>query len=144
MLKPTEIEDEYASTSASVRAMISRFAIVGVSAIAAFTLMAAPPVRAQGSQSWTDAQRLLSSCSEAIGSAGWNSCIDYMEGIKDTLVYLREHNASGIRLPCIPPAITLGQLHDVVVAFIRANPQFYNIGGAPAVYAALVSAFPCQ
>lgn len=121
--------------------MISRFSQLAISCLA---LMVAHSASAQLSQPWLNAQRLVSECSDPTGSMNWNTCIDYLEGVKDTLNYLREHNVSSLRLPCTPPDITLGQLHDVVVAFIRANPQFYHVGGAPAVYAALISAFPCQ
>jgi hypothetical protein len=112
--------------------------------IASLALMLTHPAQAQRAQSWMDAQRLLAECSEPMDSLGYNSCIDYIEGVKDTLNYLREHNGSILRLPCTPPKITLGQIHDVFVRFIQSNPQYYNLDAAPAVYAALISAFPCQ
>jgi hypothetical protein len=113
-------------------------------AIASLALALVQPARAQQTQPWTDAQRLLSDCSGPMDSPRYNSCIDYIEGIKDILNYLSERGAAGVRFPCPPSAITLGQLHDVVVTFIRSNPQYYNIAAAPVVYAALVSAFPCR
>jgi hypothetical protein len=116
-----------------------------VSLVATWSL--GPMVRlalAQQATPWMDAQRLLASCSSPTGSFESNSCGDYVEGVKDILNYLREHRISGVRLPCMPSHVTLGQLQDVTVRFIRNNPQFYHLSAAPAVYAALVSAFPCE
>ena len=106
--------------------------------------MLAQRVGAQNAQPWMDAQRLLSECSRPMDSLSYNSCIDYIEGIKDILNYLNERDAAGVSFLCPPPTITLGQLHDVVVTFIQRNPQYSNVSAAPVVYAALVSAFPCR
>jgi hypothetical protein len=100
--------------------------------------------QAQRVQPWEDAQRLLYECSAAAGSFEEIDCGSYVEGVKDILAYLREHRFEGIPLPCLPTTMTVGQLEAVVSAFIRRNPQLYNAGGAPAVYAALVEAFPCR
>lgn len=80
----------------------------------------------------------------AAGSFEEIDCGSYVEGVKDMLAYLREHRVAGIPLSCLPTTMTVGQLEAVVSAFIRRNPQLYNAGAAPAVYAALVEAFPCR
>ena len=106
-------------------------------------LLVAWPAMAQRPQPWTTAQRLLQDCAEPLGFLRSNSCVDYIEGIKDLLNYLRANDVSSIRLPCTPPNITLGQMRDVILKFLRDNPQYEHINGAPAVYAALIAAFPC-
>ena len=96
---------------------------------------------------WMNAEWLLSECSRPVESSGDKTCVDYIEGIKDTLSYLREdrqdRSATNIELPCLPHAITAGALKAVIVKFIQRNPQYYPMAAAPVVYAALASAFPC-
>jgi hypothetical protein len=117
-----------------------------VLAIAGLVLVLAHPVEveAQHVQPWEDAQRLLYECAAAAGSFEEIDCGSYVEGVKDILAYLREHRVEGIPLPCLPTTMAVGQLEAVISAFIRRNPQLYNAGAAPTVYAALVESFPCR
>jgi hypothetical protein len=71
-------------------------------AIASLALALVQPARAQQTQPWTDAQRLLSDCSGPMDSLGYNSCIDYIEGIKDILNYLSERGAAASAFPVLP------------------------------------------
>jgi hypothetical protein len=109
----------------------------------AIAILAAMAVKRAEAKSWADAQGILSSCAQPMDSPLAATCMDYLEGVKDTLEYFRARNL-GLRFPCSPPDMTLGQLRDVVSVFIRANPQYYHLDGARVVYAALVAAFPCQ
>ena len=96
---------------------------------------------------WMNVEQLLSQCSSPVNSSGEKSCVDYIEGIKDTLSYLREDHqdrvATSIELPCLPHAVTTGALKAVIVTFIQRHQEYYPMAAAPVVYAALASAFPC-
>jgi hypothetical protein len=120
-------------------------------AILVFTEFVPPPlaeaVEAAKVVPWLNAEQLLSECSSPVNSSEDKSCVDYIEGIKDTLSYLREDRqdqvATSIELPCLPHAITAGALKAVIVTFIQRNPQYYSMAAAPVTYAALAAAFPC-
>lgn len=113
-------------------------------AIVTAFLLSAVHGQAQEVRPWASAQQIMEECSSELTSSRALECVNYIEGIKDVLNYVRDHSLIKARLPCTPPRITIGQLRDVVVTFIQNNPQYYHIDGAPAVYAALISAFPCQ
>jgi hypothetical protein len=118
--------------------------VLRLAAIAATFLLFALPGQAQNAKPWASAQRIMEDCSSEPLSSQSLECVNYIEGVKDILNYLRVHSLTNARVPCPPPQITIGQLRDVVVTFIRRNPQYYHVEAAPAVYAALVAAFPCQ
>src|SRR5205823_4559763 len=80
---------------------------------------------------WMDAQGLLSECSSTTGSSGEKTCVDYIQGIKDTLSYLREDRiATTIELPCLPHAMTSGALKTVIVNFIQRNLLYSHMPAA--------------
>lgn len=89
--------------------------------------------------------KLLDYCSSPLGTLESGVCNGYVAAIYDVL--LAPAAASAIIkgwFACIPPGATLGQLRDVVVAYLRNNPQHRHYG-APALAAlALALAFPCR
>jgi len=86
------------------------------------------PIRA-----FWDGNTLYASCITRGNAA---SCDGYIAGVADTLEMTRTI--------CIPPRVTSGQLVDVVIKFLKDNPESRHYAGASEATIALGRAFPCQ
>jgi hypothetical protein len=81
-----------------------------------------------------DGNALLSDCeSNDAFSAG--ACLGYVTGAHDGL---------GPRLVLVPENATAGQIKDVVVKYLRDNPESRNLPAGVLVMLALVKAWPRQ
>jgi hypothetical protein len=69
-------------------------------------------------------------------------CFGYITGIADVME-AGQLQGSGWRA-CFPANVTVEQLKDVVVEYLRALPQSRHINAAKLVGAALESGFPCR
>jgi hypothetical protein len=67
-------------------------------------------------------------------------CIGYIKGVSD----VRDDAPPQSRNVCAPPVVTAGQLRDIVVMFLRGNPNRRNYSGAAMIDVALRNAFPCK
>jgi len=63
------------------------------------------------------------------------SCIFYIAGITDVI---------NTRQACIASSVTAGQVRDVVVKWLKANPQERHYTAHNLVVLALSKAFPCR
>jgi hypothetical protein len=88
-----------------------------------------------------DAQKLLAYCKAPPGSEERNFCLGYISGVAATLANLADLGAL-TGSPCVPEGTTRGQMADVVVGFIAANPEKTGWDAATYVVAALNRAWP--
>lgn len=68
-------------------------------------------------------------------------CSAYIVGAADGID--EERTMSGIA-ECVPSNVAIGQLRDIVVDYLKKNPQNRHYTGYSIVSVALISAFRCQ
>lgn len=68
-------------------------------------------------------------------------CVAYIAGAVDAFNTTREVNKLK---SCIPPKVTVSQLKDVTVAFLRDNQADRNTSASTLVFAATRKAWPCS
>jgi hypothetical protein len=88
-----------------------------------------------------DAKKLLEHCRAPAGSESKNYCLGFVSGVTQTLSTLADLVAL-TGSPCVPEGTALGQMADVVVGYIAANPQKRDWGASASVAAALNNAWP--
>jgi hypothetical protein len=74
---------------------------------------------------------------QADGEYHLGLCIGFIKGVTNTVA---EQKLGGI---CPPDELTNEGLRDVVVAWLRAHPQFLGAPAVGAVVSATAEAFPC-
>ena len=67
-------------------------------------------------------------------------CAGYISSISDAL----DGNAIDGYRACLPNGVTIGQVQDVVVKWLRAHPEKRHFQAAGLVAQALEDAFPCK
>lgn len=84
-----------------------------------------------------DGNRLFYFCNRA---AGVEACTAYIMGVADAMAIgpVVSHRA------CFPNGVTAGQVKDVVLNYLRAQPQRRHNVGVQLVAEALAEAFPCR
>lgn len=83
---------------------------------------------------------LLLDCeSEVILNQGY--CMGVVRGTIDSLSF---SSAAMPGMFCIPDGVTQGQGADVVVTYLRANPQYRHLPSTTLIIAALSKAWPCE
>ncbi len=110
-----------------------RFALTA--AVAAMVLAATPLAWAQR-VSKVDGNRLLTMCT--VKSPG--ECDAYLSGVADTI----EAGGRAKAEACIPKAVTGTQLRDVVIKYLRSNPQTRQMKAGALSTKAFAAAFPCR
>jgi hypothetical protein len=83
-----------------------------------------------------DGNRLLSICTATAPA----ECDAYLAGVADAI----EAGGRAKAAACIPKAVTGVQLRDVVVKYIRGNPQTRELKGGLLTFKAYTAAFPCH
>ena len=83
-----------------------------------------------------DGNRLLGYCT----SKSTVGCDAYLDGLADGLE--ASHHIS--KSACIAKDVTTPQLRDVVIKYIRANPQLREKSAARLTSDAFLAAFPCR
>jgi hypothetical protein len=133
--KPSDIDDGCVRMSASVRAMISRFAIVGVSAIACLFASAATGNTLMGDE-------LLAAC-EARDAAQHGFCLGYIRGVAEVHVANQATTLPNWEA-CLPPVSATAGLVGTTVVLLRKSPELRNGSAYVAVMTAVQRTFPCQ
>jgi hypothetical protein len=105
-------------------------------AVFAIALTAAGP----GWADFQDGTGLLERCREAPGF-GHGYCFGYVAAISD--VMRRGEPMAGHRA-CIPPSVTQGQVVEVSIRWLEANPQHRDYVARSLIAAALSETFPCR
>jgi hypothetical protein len=88
---------------------------------------------------FVDGEYLLRDCL-ADNTTARSECIGYIKGVSDAL----DDTPPDKRNICTPPGVTAGQLRELVVLFLRRNPNRRNYSGSTMVDVALRGAFPCN
>jgi Rap1a immunity proteins len=85
---------------------------------------------------WQSGNQLLELCT----STNIGQCAGYVEGISD----MANLSQAGKKAICMPPGTTPRQLGDVVIEYLRSNPENRQNSAASLVYIALALGFPCK
>jgi hypothetical protein len=83
-----------------------------------------------------DGNKLLDYCT----SKATLGCDAYLDGIADGI----EAEGRAKAVACIPKAVTTTQMRDVVVKYLRGNPQTREFSAARLATKAFSAAFPCR
>ncbi len=83
--------------------------------------------------------RLLALC-QGNNTPEQNVCLGYLQGVADVL---GEDSVGGWRA-CIPLNVTVAQVEDIVVPWLKANPSKRHYTASSLVALALEKAFPCK
>ncbi len=70
-------------------------------------------------------------------------CLAYIVGVADGL-YAAPEFGKTTKLICPPKGVTVGQMHDVVLASLRSRPQDRHISLSIITAVTLANAFPCR
>jgi hypothetical protein len=90
--------------------------------------------------SFATGNKLLKDC-QSTDVVERNLCLGYIAGIFDALdgnTLDQQHRA------CLPKGVTIGQVSDIVVQWLQANPKDRHYAAAGLVAAAIAKAFPCR
>ena len=98
-------------------------------------LAMAPAAHAQR-VSKVDGNRLMAMCT--VKSPG--ECDAYLSGVADSI----EAGGRAKAEACIPAAVTGTQLRDVVIKYLRSNPQNRQMKAGALTTKAFAAAFPCR
>ena len=110
---------------------LSRWHLPALAAGAA--LIAAPSAYQTGDD-------LFRLCTSSKPAEAWQ-CLGYVEAVSDVLA--AGDGVSGW-FACIPPQVKSGQMRDIVVIFLRTEPERRNRTATSLMGKALSSTFPCK
>lgn len=91
-----------------------------------------------------DGNTLKQNCEDGFKEA----CVFYIAGVHDTLVgtaseFYRKTSVRHPVLYCIPSNVTYQQFADIVVKYMRENPEILHHSGDLVVLSAGLDTFPC-
>ena len=89
----------------------------------------------------TTGNRLLDACTSQDNAKFW-MCAGYLEGVEDGLILFQ--STLDKKYFCIPGNVTYGQRLDVVVKWLRENPEARQNNSRAIVLIAYGKAWPCQ
>jgi len=95
---------------------------------------------AEANQTYLTGYEVLLRCSGDNDAQG-TQCLGYLQGIADVMLAGNEVNGYHV---CIPPGILVGQLEDIALQFLRANPAVRHAATAGLVAKAYQQSFPCR
>ena len=98
------------------------------------------PARAQfytGNEIYGDCQ---ASESDAAYFQKWARCTSYVTGAFDAILLARQLND---KPDCTPDRLTVGQMRDVAVKYMREHPENRNMSAAAIVLLSIMDAWPC-
>ncbi|MCB9991011.1 MAG: hypothetical protein H6867_06485 [Rhodospirillales bacterium] len=75
---------------------------------------------------------------------GHTTCQSYISGVMDYHNVLRSLNIAPKIDICIPQSMTLNDVHDVVLRYLRKHGEHDAFIAAPAVTMALYEVYPCK
>ena len=87
-----------------------------------------------------DGDQLLKQCTATIG-AHVNFCFGYIDAIVDLLV---ENNGIDGFNACISTELDDPELRNIVLKFLKDNPDLRSLGAPNLIARALAAAFPCR
>ena len=105
----------------------------------AMVVMVSP---AWGAVVFKNGNKLLSDCNESLGSHSEAFCIGYIMGVYDA-IQSNDGTLNGFT-NCSGDFVVNGQIRDVVVKWLKDNPQHRHNGASGLISHALQEAFPCQ
>ena len=70
------------------------------------------------------------------------TCLGYISGIADAM-HRSTVNIYGWRA-CMGDGVTVERMHNAVISFLNANPQYLDLDADSLVARALADAFPCN
>ena len=79
---------------------------------------------------------LFDSCTNASDASKQSHCLAYIAGVSDVL--------DGMHIICTGGHVSLDEIKDVVVKYLRAHPEQRNSDADDSTSIALTSAFPCK
>jgi hypothetical protein len=88
--------------------------------------------------SLTDGNRLMGYCLSKTPGA----CDAYISGVADAIALLSKGPSTAAA--CIPTSVSGGQLHDVVVKYLKAHPEKRELKAGSLTISAFSEAFPCK
>lgn len=94
---------------------------------------------------FTTGNDLLRNCTAKSNEATYYQamayCSAYITGAVDAL---EAERYMAVKQGCIPSEVTVGQLRDIVIAYLQANPSNRHLSGYVLVNLALLGAFDCS
>jgi Rap1a immunity proteins len=90
---------------------------------------------------------LLEACGSDEGGLDSGLCVGYIEGATDGLDVANDvlERRYGVPRPfCVPAGATVGQRHDIVVKYLKDNPDKRHNESALLIGLALHEAWPCS
>jgi hypothetical protein len=94
------------------------------------------PEIALGAQGFLSGNQLYERCVADMNTVANSYCIGYVAGIADVL--------SASKITCASDGVTVGQVTDIVVKYLRDHPEKRHYAAQDQVGTALMQAFPCQ
>ena len=74
---------------------------------------------------------------------GHAACQSYISGVLDYHAVLQSLKIAPRLDICVPSSVSLNDLHEIVLGYLRTNPQHDGFIAAPAVTMALFEVYPC-
>lgn len=107
------------------------------------------PAKAQKTGALISAAYLLEVCKrgqdgQELVPGGHTACQAYIAGLIDYHNLLRSLGTSPSVDMCVPNTVKMGDLQDIVYAYLEQNKQHDVFIAAPAVSLALFEVFPCK
>ena len=89
-----------------------------------------------GPSSFVSGSDLYEECTNPTDSAKHIHCTGYVTGIADSL-----NNDGSV---CLPANVTIQQIEDVIVSYLREKPRYWQISASALAGTALRTAFRCK
>jgi Rap1a immunity proteins len=108
--------------------------------LAAFCMVALAGTAASG----TTTGQLLKKCQAPRKSEDYRLCMVYLSGIRDAYLFERNLKNDRIRLLCAPGSLSVPQVRQAYLQYMREHRSYLNYEAASYVYISLMKAFPCR
>ena len=90
-----------------------------------------------------DGNKLYEFCSSAATTPEWGQCTGYVQGAFDQT--MNDQEAYGLKWICMPSrGVDTVQLRDIVIKYLRDNPDQRHYVASTTIAVALTKAFPCK
>lgn len=118
----------------------ARSIMLGLIVLAAFAAASSCDAQSPQYMTYYDGDTLYAECTGEPDAR--NRCLGYVTGVADVLAAAVVRG--DVTIACLPPEVAGDQARDVVVNFLRDNPQSRRYPAASQVELALSNAFPCR
>jgi hypothetical protein len=101
----------------------------------------APPFVAPAAAYFLDGDELMNHCSANVADERFDPavCVTYIMGAYDAFMFQRLVRNQA---RCTPPKLTAGQLREVVVEYLQANPDNRALDASALVWNAIIAEWP--